>query len=53
MIGGGFGGSGIALIHADQVYEVGAAVTAAFAEHGFREPDIFAVSAGRGAARFD
>ncbi|MGC2940804.1 galactokinase [Brevibacterium sp. FAM 24638] len=53
MIGGGFGGSAIALIHADQVDEVGDAVTAAFAEHGYREPDIFAVSAGRGAARFD
>lgn len=53
MIGGGFGGSGIALIHADQVDMVGDAVTAAFAEHGFREPDIFAVSAGGGAARFD
>lgn len=53
MIGGGFGGSAIALIHADQVVQVGDAVTAAFAEHGYGEPDIFAVSAGRGAARFD
>ncbi|WP_432789124.1 galactokinase [Brevibacterium sp. K11IcPPYGO002] len=53
MIGGGFGGSAIALIHADRVDAVGDAVTAAFAEHGYRTPDIFAVSAGRGAARFD
>lgn len=53
MIGGGFGGSGIALIRADRVEQVGDAVTAAFAEHGYGEPDIFAVSAGRGAARFD
>ena len=53
MIGGGFGGSAIALIDAGRVDEVGDAVIAAFAEHGYREPDIFAVSAGRGAARFD
>jgi galactokinase len=53
MIGGGFGGSAIALIDADRVKEVGEAVTAAFAERDFRAPDIFAVSAGRGAARFE
>ncbi|SDS40894.1 galactokinase [Brevibacterium siliguriense] len=53
MIGGGFGGSGIALIHADQVSAVSDAVITAFAEHGFGKPDIFAVSAGGGAARFD
>lgn len=53
MIGGGFGGSAIALIDADRVDEVGDAVTAAFAERGYQAPDIFAVSAGRGAARFE
>ncbi|WP_166823495.1 galactokinase [Brevibacterium limosum] len=53
MIGGGFGGSAIALIDAGRVDDVGDAVSAAFAEHGYRKPDIFAVSAGRGAARFD
>ncbi|WP_209323335.1 galactokinase [Brevibacterium renqingii] len=51
MIGGGFGGSAIALIDADDADVVGAAVTAAFAEAGFAAPDIFAVSAGRGAGR--
>ncbi|MGC3020202.1 MULTISPECIES: galactokinase [unclassified Brevibacterium] len=53
MIGGGFGGSAIALIDAAEVDAVGQAVTAAFAELGYRAPDIFAVSAGRGAGRFE
>jgi galactokinase len=53
MIGGGFGGSAIALIDESAVDEVSAAVTAAFAERGYRAPDIFAVSAGPGAGRLD
>ncbi|MDN5807044.1 MAG: galactokinase [Brevibacterium sp.] len=53
MIGGGFGGSAIALVDAALVDEVGKAVLAAFAEHGHRAPDIFAVRAGTGAGRID
>ncbi|UVI34917.1 galactokinase [Brevibacterium spongiae] len=51
MIGGGFGGSAIALVDADAVDDISAAVTEAFAERGYRAPDIFAVSAGPGAGR--
>lgn len=51
MIGGGFGGSAIALIEDDAVDEVSAAVTEEFSARGYRAPDIFAVSAGRGAGR--
>jgi len=38
MTGGGFGGSAIALVPADRVDEVRTAVTAAFADHGWRAP---------------
>lgn len=53
MIGGGFGGSAIALVDSARVDQVGEAVVAAFADHGYRAPDIFAVSAGEGAGRID
>ncbi|GAA1852325.1 galactokinase [Brevibacterium marinum] len=53
MIGGGFGGSAIALVEAASVDEVSGAVRAAFADHGYATPDIFAVSAGAGAGRID
>ncbi|GAA1531136.1 galactokinase [Brevibacterium picturae] len=53
MIGGGFGGSAIALVDSTRVDRVGEAVVAAFADHGYRAPDIFAVSAGEGAGRID
>lgn len=51
MTGGGFGGSAIALVDVASVEQVGEAVLAAFADHGFRAPDIFAVSPGEGAGR--
>ena len=41
MIGGGFGGSAIALVHADSVDEVGKAATAGFARRGFTAPRLF------------
>ncbi|WP_210602699.1 galactokinase [Brevibacterium oceani] len=53
MIGGGFGGSAIALIDDDAVDRVSAAVIDDFAARGYRAPDIFAVSAGPGAGRLD
>ena len=53
MIGGGFGGSAIALIDAADADRVGDAVIAAFAARGYRKPDVFAVSAGTGASRID
>ena len=51
MTGGGFGGSAIALIPAADEAAVGAAVVQAFADAGFRAPDIFAVSPAPGARR--
>jgi galactokinase len=51
MTGGGFGGAAIALVADDLVPVVGEAVRAAFAERGFREPEIFAVHAAQGARR--
>lgn len=53
MIGGGFGGSAIALVDAVSLDKVGDSVRAAFGEHGYRAPDIFDVSAGDGAGRID
>ena len=38
MTGGGFGGSAIALVPADRVDEVRTAVSAVFADHGWRAP---------------
>jgi galactokinase len=51
MTGGGFGGSAIALVQAEDLGRVSAAVTAAFAGAGFTEPAIFAVSTADGAGR--
>ncbi|MDQ2755351.1 MAG: galactokinase, partial [Actinomycetota bacterium] len=51
MTGGGFGGSAIALVRADDADDVTAAVTAAFAARDLREPHCFAVTAGPAAAR--
>ena len=51
MTGGGFGGSAIALTQVEDIDRVSAAVTAAFAEAGFSEPVIFAVSPADGAGR--
>ncbi|GAA1985345.1 galactokinase [Kitasatospora viridis] len=51
MTGGGFGGSVIALVGVDRTAEVGAAVTAAFAAAGLREPALFTATAAAGARR--
>lgn len=51
MTGGGFGGAAIALIDADAVDTVSAAVAAAFAEAGFAEPTLFTVTPSAGARR--
>lgn len=51
MTGGGFGGSAIALVRADAVDEVSAAVLEAFSRKGFRAPDPFAVTAADSAHR--
>lgn len=53
MIGGGFGGSAIALVDIANADRIGEAVMAAFADHGYRAPDVFTVSAGEGAGRID
>ncbi|ROQ16014.1 galactokinase [Rathayibacter sp. PhB93] len=51
MTGGGFGGSAIALTPVEKEEEVRAAVLAAFAEKGFRTPELFLVTAADGAGR--
>ena len=51
MTGGGFGGSAIALVAADRVKDVSAAVAEAFVTRGFREPELFAVHAAPAAGR--
>ncbi len=51
MTGGGFGGSAIALVAAERVEEVAAAVAAAFAEQGLRAPRFLTALPSEGAAR--
>lgn len=51
MTGGGFGGSVIALVDSDDVADVQAAVTSAFAAAGFAEPGPFAARPADGARR--
>jgi len=51
MTGGGFGGSAIALIRAADLDDVSASVEAAFADHGFRAPQIWSPRASSGAIR--
>jgi galactokinase len=51
MTGGGFGGSAIALVPDELLSQVRVAVDGAFAEHGFGQPDVFAVHPSDGAAR--
>ncbi len=51
MTGGGFGGAAIALVPAESLSRLQVAIDGAFAEHGFRQPDIFVVSAAKGACR--
>jgi galactokinase len=54
MVGGGFGGSAIALIKAQDVAKTREAVTAAFESRGFKRPRFFTSlpSAGASAARY-
>ncbi|HWD61899.1 MAG TPA: galactokinase [Humibacter sp.] len=51
MTGGGFGGSAIALVPRELISHVEAAVDGAFAEHGYAQPDLFAVVPSDGARR--
>ena len=51
MTGGGFGGSVIALVPADRVDAVSAAVTAAFADHGYTTPVLRTVTPAQGVRR--
>jgi galactokinase len=51
MTGGGFGGSAIALVDREAREHIAAAVTAAFADAGYREPTVFTVHAAQGARR--
>lgn len=53
MTGGGFGGSAIALVEADAVEQVTAAVETAYAKRSFGPPSIFAASPADGAKRLD
>jgi len=51
MTGGGFGGAAIALVPVGDIARIGAAVTDAFAVHGFGRPELFTVTAADGARR--
>ena len=51
MTGGGFGGSAIALLPADEADALAEAVVAAYAERGYREPASFRVVPAAGAGR--
>ncbi|WP_138415070.1 galactokinase [Sinomonas gamaensis] len=51
MTGGGFGGSAIALVPAEDEAGVRDAVSAAFSERGYRAPRLFTVSPADGARR--
>ncbi|PWR07163.1 galactokinase [Micromonospora acroterricola] len=53
MTGGGFGGCVLALVEADRVDAVAAAVTAAYAERGFTAPGTVPVLPAPGATRLD
>lgn len=51
MVGGGFGGSAVALVHADDVDRVATAVAGAFAEAGFTAPGFLVATAEAPAGR--
>lgn len=51
MTGGGFGGAAIALVDQGSRAAITEAVTAAFADAGYREPNVFTVHAAQGARR--
>ena len=46
MVGGGFGGSAIALVKLDEAPQIAAAVVAAFTEHGYNVPGFMIAAAG-------
>jgi len=50
MVGGGFGGSAIALIQADAVAQTREAVTKAFESHGFKKPRFYTSLPSAGAS---
>ena len=50
MVGGGFGGSAIALVRADNVEKTREAVTAAFESRGFKKPRFFTSLPSAGAS---
>lgn len=51
MTGGGFGGSTIALVEAEQAEQVAGAIAAAFAEKGFGAPEFFLALPSEGAGQ--
>jgi galactokinase len=51
LVGGGFGGSVLALIESERTQAVADAVAASFAEHGFSPPESFCPASSRGAHR--
>jgi galactokinase len=51
MTGGGFGGSAIALVPADECDSIGSHVTAVFAERGYAAPGLFTAVPSPGAGR--
>lgn len=51
MVGGGFGGSAIALVPEHMITQVQVAIDSAFAEHGYAQPEMFVVTATDGAHR--
>jgi galactokinase len=53
MVGGGFGGSAIALVPVDRAEAIGLAVRAAFAGAGYREPDLIDAEPSPAAERVD
>jgi galactokinase len=50
MVGGGFGGSAIALIKADQLSAAKSAIKQAYADHGFKAPRFFSSLPSAGAS---
>jgi galactokinase len=50
MVGGGFGGSAIALVKADQINEVKEAIKSAYADKGFKAPRFFTSLPSAGAS---
>jgi galactokinase len=51
MIGGGFGGSALALVRGEAVEAIGRAVRDAFVRGGYAEPRVFPVAPADGATR--